>query len=42
MAYNEPGKKPQVVIVEKPLTGVSKKLSVPPLSISLYRLATMK
>jgi alpha-N-arabinofuranosidase len=42
MAYNEPGKEPNVMIVEKPVTGVSKKLSVPPLSISLYRLTTMK
>jgi alpha-N-arabinofuranosidase len=42
MAYNEPGKKPNVVIEEKPVMGVSNKLSVPPLSISLYRLTTMK
>ncbi|MFZ0034882.1 MAG: alpha-L-arabinofuranosidase C-terminal domain-containing protein, partial [Sedimentisphaerales bacterium] len=42
MAYNEPGKKPQVVIVEKPVTGISKKLSVPPLSISLYKFTTME
>jgi alpha-N-arabinofuranosidase len=40
MAYNEPGKKPEVVIVEKSLTGVSNKLNVPPLSISLYKLTT--
>ena len=40
MAYNEPGKPPNVVIEEKPVTGVSNKLSVPPLSISLYRLTT--
>jgi alpha-N-arabinofuranosidase len=37
MAYNEPGKEPQVVIEEKMFNGVSNKLSVPPLSISLYR-----
>lgn len=42
MAYNEPGKKPDVVIEEKPLTSISNKLSVPPLSISLYKLATME
>jgi alpha-N-arabinofuranosidase len=42
MAYNEPGKEPNVVIEEKPLTGVSNRLSVPPLSISLYKLTTTK
>ncbi|MGA1979535.1 MAG: alpha-L-arabinofuranosidase C-terminal domain-containing protein [Sedimentisphaerales bacterium] len=42
MAYNEPGKKPQVVIVEKPVMNVSKELNVPPLSISLYKFTTMK
>jgi alpha-L-arabinofuranosidase len=41
MAYNEPGKKPNVVIEEKSLTGLSDKLSVPALSISLYRLAVV-
>ncbi len=39
MAYNEPGKKPNVVILEKPVSGVSNTLSVPPLSISLFKLA---
>jgi alpha-N-arabinofuranosidase len=39
-AYNEPGKEPKVVIEEKQLNGVSSKLSVPSLSISLYGLAT--
>jgi len=39
MAYNEPGKEPNVVIVEKPVSGVSNTLSIPPLSISLYKLA---
>jgi len=38
MAYNEPGKKPNVVIEKEQLSGVSKRLSVPPLSISLYKL----
>jgi len=40
MAYNEPGEEPKVMIEEKPVTGVSDKLNVPPLSISLYKLAT--
>ncbi len=39
MAYNEPGKKPNVVIVEKPIAGFSGKKKLPPLSISLYKLA---
>ena len=39
MAYNEPGKKPNVVIEEKPVSGISNKLSVPALSINLYELA---
>jgi alpha-N-arabinofuranosidase len=39
MAYNEPGKEPNVVIVEKPVSDISNVLAVPPLSISLYRLA---
>jgi len=38
MAYNEPGKPPKVVIEEKPITGISNKLNVPPLSICLYEL----
>jgi len=38
MAYNEPGKKPNVVIEKEQLSGVSNRLSVPPLSISLYKL----
>jgi len=37
-AYNAPGQKPQVTIQEKALTDVSGKLSVPPISVSLYRL----
>jgi DUF1680 family protein/alpha-L-arabinofuranosidase len=39
MAYNEPGKEPRVRIVEKAINGVSNKLKVPALSISLYKLA---
>jgi len=39
MAYNEPGKEPKVVIKEKAVSGISDKLSVAPLSISLYKLA---
>jgi len=38
MAYNEPGKEPNVVIKEKPVDGVSDKLTVPPYSINLYEL----
>jgi alpha-N-arabinofuranosidase len=38
MAYNEPGKEPNVVIVEKPVSGVSNTLTVKPLSINVYRL----
>jgi len=38
MAYNEPGKEPNVVIEEKAVTGISNKLTVPPLSINLYEL----
>jgi alpha-N-arabinofuranosidase len=38
MAYNEPGKPPNVVIEEKAVTGISDKLNVPPLSISIYEL----
>jgi alpha-N-arabinofuranosidase len=40
MAYNNPGEEPKVAIEEKPVTGISNKLNVPPLSISLYRLTT--
>jgi alpha-N-arabinofuranosidase len=39
MAYNEPGKEPNVVIEEKSVTGISNTLTVPPLSVSLYKLA---
>jgi len=40
MAYNNPGDEPKVAIKEEPVTGVSGKLNVPPLSISLYKLET--
>jgi alpha-N-arabinofuranosidase len=39
MAYNEPGKEPKVVIKEKRLHGALDKLSMPPFSISLYKLS---
>ncbi len=42
LAYNEPEFAPQVVIEEKQLTGVSKKFTVPPLSITIYKLMTTK
>jgi alpha-N-arabinofuranosidase len=38
MAYNEPGKEPNVKIVTKPLTGVPEVLKVPALSINIYKL----
>jgi alpha-N-arabinofuranosidase len=38
MAYNEPGKKPQIVIEEKRISRMSDILNVPPQSITLYRL----
>jgi len=38
MAYNEPGKEPQVVIQEKKVSNMTDRLSVPSLSISLYKL----
>ena len=41
MAYNEPGKPPQVVIAEKSVGVVSDRFVVPPLSVCLYAL-TMK
>jgi alpha-N-arabinofuranosidase len=39
MAYNEPGKEPNVTIKEKTGFKISRKLSVPALSINLYKLA---
>jgi hypothetical protein len=38
MAYNEPGEEPNVTIKEKTGSKISHKLSVPPLSINLYKL----
>jgi len=38
MAYNDPGQEDKVVIEEKPVSGISKTLNLPPLSISLYKL----
>jgi len=38
MAHNDPGTEDKVVIEEKPVSGISKTLNLPPLSISLYRL----
>jgi DUF1680 family protein/alpha-L-arabinofuranosidase len=38
MAYNEPGKEPNVTIKEKTGSKISRKMSVPPLSINLYKL----
>ncbi len=38
MAYNEPGKKPQIVIEEKRISRMSDTLNVQPQSITLYRL----
>jgi alpha-N-arabinofuranosidase len=42
MAYNEPGKEPQVAIEEKLFNGFSNKLNITPLSISLYRFTIME
>ena len=38
MVYNEPGKKPEVVIKENKVTDVSNQLTVPGYSVNLYRL----
>ncbi|MHC4283894.1 MAG: hypothetical protein ACYSWZ_13105, partial [Planctomycetota bacterium] len=38
MAYNEPGEKPNVTIKEITGSKISRKLSVSPLSINLYKL----
>ncbi len=38
MAYNEPGKAPQVVIKKNPVTGLGDKLIIAPLSINLFKL----
>jgi alpha-N-arabinofuranosidase len=37
-AYNDPGEEPNVVIEETQITDISSSLSLPPLSISLYKL----
>jgi alpha-N-arabinofuranosidase len=37
-SYNAPGRPPQVTITEAPLTGVSDKLAVGPLSVTLFEL----
>jgi alpha-N-arabinofuranosidase len=39
MACNEPGKEPQVVISEKSIEGLSNKLTVPAISVSIFELA---
>jgi alpha-N-arabinofuranosidase len=38
MAYNQPGRKPNVAIEKSKLAGITNKLTVPPLSVSLFRL----
>jgi alpha-N-arabinofuranosidase len=38
MAYNQPGKKPNVVIEKTELAGITNKLTVAPLSVSIFRL----
>jgi hypothetical protein len=38
MLYNEPGKDPQVTIAEAPTSGISDKLPLAPLSVSLFAL----
>ncbi len=38
MAYNQPGKKPDVVIEKSELAGIKNKVTVAPLSVSLFRL----
>lgn len=38
LAYNEPGKDPKVVISEKTVLGLSSKLTVPALSVSIFEL----
>ncbi len=42
MAYNEPGRPPQVSIVEQPVAGVSGRLPVAAYSVTLYSLAVAK
>ncbi len=38
MAYNEPGKPPNIAIVEEAVTGIADSLEAPPISIRLYAL----
>ena len=38
MVYNQPGKKPNIVIGKTKLSGIKNKLTVAPLSVSLFRL----
>jgi len=40
MAYNEPGKEPNVKIEEKTFTEIGDKLDIPAQSISVYRFET--
>ena len=40
MAYNEPGKPPNVRIEQKRVSGVNDQIEVPPVSVSLYALAS--
>ncbi|MDH4238264.1 MAG: alpha-N-arabinofuranosidase, partial [Phycisphaerae bacterium] len=42
MAYNEPGKEPNVTIKEKQVSDITEKLSVSPLSVNLYELPIKK
>ncbi len=39
MAYNEPGKEPKVFMAESGVRGISDRLTVGPLSVTLYKLA---
>jgi alpha-N-arabinofuranosidase len=38
MAYNHPGEPPKVTVEEREVSGVTDRLSVPPISVTLYRL----
>jgi len=42
MAYNEPGKEPQVSIDEQPVSGISDHFELAPLSVSLYALTVRR
>ena len=41
-AYNEPGEEPNVVIEETQIMDISSTVSLPPLSISLYKLPIIR